>query len=97
VTIASFTLQDTFGRTFQLNQGANSIGREVGNTVCLGNNATVSRAHAQLFIDETSAVLTDLGSANGTGLNGNKVISPMSLKVDDVITLGSASLTFKSN
>ncbi len=50
----------------------------------------VSRHHAQLIIQDTQATLTDLGSTNGTRLNGNllRPFVPQYLKNEDIITLG---------
>jgi adenylate cyclase len=39
--------------------------------------------------------LVDLGSSNGTHLNGRRVIQPVSLQTGDVIQIGEQSLTFR--
>lgn len=52
--------------------------------------AGVSRHHASLFIGFDSVTLTDLGSTNGTRLNGDITtgFTPEELKNEDIITLG---------
>lgn len=51
-----------------------SIGRDANNEIILNNNF-VSRRHAQLIISDNGQILIkDLGSSNGTFVNGNKVI-----------------------
>lgn len=52
--------------------------------------AGVSRHHASLFIGFDSVTLTDLGSTNGTRLNGNIIpgFTPEELNNEDIITLG---------
>ena len=87
------------GKYFVLNQQRCHIGRDNANDLALGD-ATVSRFHAQLELRagadgaETQVVLTDLGSANGTELNGEKVQSEP-LAHDDVINLGRVEIIFK--
>jgi hypothetical protein len=50
----------------------------------------VSRLHATIKIDNQSVTVTDLGSANGTRVNGIKLAphTQKSLKNEDVLTLG---------
>jgi pSer/pThr/pTyr-binding forkhead associated (FHA) protein len=52
--------------------------------------AGVSRHHASLFVGYDAVTLTDLGSTNGTRLNGNTIeaFTPEELNDEDVITLG---------
>jgi pSer/pThr/pTyr-binding forkhead associated (FHA) protein len=54
-----------------------------------------SRIHAQVFPRERGWWVEDLGSSNGTVVNGNKIGKPMPLVPGDVITLGDISLTFE--
>jgi pSer/pThr/pTyr-binding forkhead associated (FHA) protein len=80
------------GREFELRQGANSLGR-VGADVLLPD-PTVSRHHATLTIEESGAWIEDVGSTNGTSLNG----APLSagtrgrIKDGDTLKLGSVAL-----
>lgn len=50
----------------------------------------VSRLHATIRIDKQAVTVTDLGSANGTRVNGKKVAPHIqqSLHHEDIITLG---------
>ena len=50
----------------------------------------VSRLHASISLGKQQALATDLGSANGTRLNGQKIPphKPYQIKHGDVITLG---------
>lgn len=56
----------------------------------------VSRPHAELVKDSDQWVLKDLGSANGTALNGKRVTDPQVLKDGDVIGFGETMLIFRS-
>jgi len=60
------------GREFLLKAGANLVGRDPAADVLL-NDGTVSRRHAQLIIEENTAFVEELGSTNGTKLNGQTV------------------------
>jgi pSer/pThr/pTyr-binding forkhead associated (FHA) protein len=46
-------------------------------------------------IDETGAVLEDLGSRNGTYLRGKRIEAPVTLADGDQLTIGPASMTFR--
>jgi predicted component of type VI protein secretion system len=48
----------------------------------------VSRQHAEIVVSADSAILKDLGSRNGTHLNGRLVTEPTKLKSGDLIKIG---------
>ncbi len=92
----TYALVDIASKEYPLSKGVNSIGREAGNSICFPANSTVSRSHAQIVSDDRGFRLTDLNSANGTFLNGNKVETEVPLAIGDSISFGSATLTFRS-
>jgi pSer/pThr/pTyr-binding forkhead associated (FHA) protein len=51
-------------------------------------DASISRHHCMIRMRRHEATLVDLGSSNGTYVNGNRVISQAALKSGDEITLG---------
>ncbi len=53
----------------------------------------LSRRHARLYLDGGDWLVEDLGSHNGTFLNGSRVESPARLKDGDVLALGGSSVT----
>ena len=57
------------GQTFELDQPEITLGRDPKNSVFL-NDMTVSRRHAVLHIAGGSARIEDLGSLNGTWVDG---------------------------
>lgn len=65
-------LRDTSGREYLLKAGDNSIGRDPSSDVLI-NNGTVSRRHALILIEDDTAWVEDLGSTNGTKLNGQSL------------------------
>jgi pSer/pThr/pTyr-binding forkhead associated (FHA) protein len=82
------------GTRFELYKELSTIGRGQGWDICLHDRA-VSRPHAEIARQGDKFVLTDLESANGTLLNGQRISEPQTLKEDDSILFGEHPLTFK--
>jgi DNA-binding winged helix-turn-helix (wHTH) protein len=81
-------------REIALREGENLIGRDE-NSVLWIDDALVSRRHSRIVIDESGAVLEDLGSKNGTFLRGTRIQSPARLADRDLIGVGPASMIFR--
>jgi hypothetical protein len=81
-------------REIALIEGENVLGRDPDVTVWIDLNS-VSRHHARVVVGDGSALLEDLGSRNGTLLNGEPVTSPRPLESGDRIKIGAASLVFR--
>ncbi len=77
----------TPGVVFPLEGDQLTIGRDASNAVAI-NDAEVSRKHARLTFQGGKYVLEDLGSTNGTFVNGQRLSGPVVLKPGDVISLG---------
>ncbi len=60
------------GRLYVLKPGVTALGRGVANDITL-NDSGVSRCHAQLEVSDDHVELVDLGSSNGTFINGRRV------------------------
>lgn len=75
------------GQVFPLDQDEVRLGRDMGNDVTI-SDPEVSRHHARFLKRDESVFLEDLGSTNGTFLNGERITNPQQLRVGDVITLG---------
>ena len=71
-----------------------TIGREEGSQIQL-NDERISRFHAKLQLDHGQIVLTDLGSTNGTKVNGEEVQIRI-LRFGDLVSLGRSVLLFGS-
>lgn len=67
--------------------GVNTIGRDPASTVCI-NDASVSRHHARITVDDDNAMLEDLGSKNGTQIMGETIKSASALRDGDEIEFG---------
>lgn len=68
-----------------------TVGRGQGCQVQL-NDSMVSQLHARLFRDNKGLSIEDLGSTNGTYLNGRKVGGPARLKKGDKLKVGPIEL-----
>lgn len=66
---------------------ANTIGRAQDNTILL-NDDFVSAHHATLVYRDGGWWLADLGSTNGTRLNGNSVSEPVQANPGDELQFG---------
>ncbi|HEX2026542.1 MAG TPA: DUF3662 and FHA domain-containing protein [Nitriliruptorales bacterium] len=91
---ATLSLEDGSGRTYDLTQGTHVIGRGQDSSFRLPDTG-VSRRHLEITWDGHSATLTDLGSTNGTTVNGNPV-QTWQLNDGDVIRVGHSSLVFRT-
>jgi len=76
------------GERADFDSGHISIGRAPDNMLCLGESARrVSSHHAEVFLRGEQYVLRDLGSTNGTTINGRRVVVS-ELAPDDLIEFG---------
>jgi pSer/pThr/pTyr-binding forkhead associated (FHA) protein len=80
-------------RTVSLAEADITVGRATTNDIVL-SDAKASRAHAQLVYGDAQWTLVDLGSANGTLLNGQPVADRVALQPGDVISVGDSALRF---
>jgi FHA domain-containing protein len=91
---ASLQLDDGSNRNYPLKQGGNVVGRGQDADFRLPDTG-VSRRHLEITWDGQSAMLADLGSTNGTTVNGTAV-QTWQLADGDVIRIGHSSLVFRS-
>jgi FHA domain/Transcriptional regulatory protein, C terminal len=77
------------GRVVELMNGENLVGRSIDCSVRL-DSTDVSRRHARIMINDDAATIEDLGSTNGTFVNGVRVTSPVPLT--DGVTIGFGSI-----
>ena len=81
-----FKLETDDGK-FSLSQGQNVIGRTDEADICL-DRTEVSRCHAMITVQGTTAIIEDLGSKNGTYVNGRQLDGPTTLNNSDEIWIG---------
>jgi len=79
---------------FRLSGGENVVGRD-GTADVVVPSTTVSRRHAIITISGPAATLTDLGSKNGTRLDGRAVSGSVALSDGAFVRFGSIEMTYR--
>ena len=84
-----FVLTTPDGREYPVPEGTVTIGRDIGNDIVLPVQQ-VSRLHVQIQCSQSECSLTDMGSTNGTFINGMCVPprEPQSIMAGDVLGIG---------
>jgi DNA-binding winged helix-turn-helix (wHTH) protein len=84
------------GQSFPLGAGPNVIGREPAAGVCL-DSGSVSRRHARIVVADGDARIEELGSKNGTTVNGVSVRETAPLRDGDRLVIGTVPLTYRTS
>jgi len=84
------------GDRIQLMKDKHLIGR-LADCVVIINDANTSRHHAQILRSGSGFVIADLGSTNGTSVNGDRLAADHRLADGDIITVGSVSVRFEAS
>ena len=83
------------GRRFELPDATTLVGRESRQLPLTDN--TVSRRHCELIFSENGDwVLRDLGSSNGSYVNGMRIVGKHALKLGDQVRVGRTLMVFGS-
>ncbi|MDC0709572.1 FHA domain-containing protein [Stigmatella sp. ncwal1] len=72
-----------------------TIGRQEGNTIRL-TERNVSRRHARLLRQNGHVVVEDLGSSNGTRINGERISGQSAIKDGDLLQIGDYDLALQN-
>jgi signal transduction histidine kinase len=81
------------GALFEIDEGCQGIGRESSNAVQVHDHE-VSRKHAEIEYDGTVCIVSDLGSSNGTYVNGRRITAPQQLVSGDRVQVGGTLMLF---
>ncbi|HEX4902001.1 MAG TPA: FHA domain-containing protein [Acidimicrobiales bacterium] len=82
------------GETLVVDRLPASLGRSPDADLVLGDES-VSRRHAVLRGDRAALEVEDVGSSNGTSINGNPMVGALTLLDGDLVTFGSATCLVK--
>lgn len=75
------------GKEYRLDKPEVFLGRDLTCDIVI-NDSEVSRRHMRFFAQGDSYILEDLGSTNGTFINGQRVVSPTILRNGELISIG---------
>jgi pSer/pThr/pTyr-binding forkhead associated (FHA) protein len=84
------------GDDFELNSSQLTIGRGRQNDIALPNDDYISARHARFEPRQDGVWVQDLGSTNGTYLNGARLESPRRLSAGDVVRVGDTDLRYET-
>jgi pSer/pThr/pTyr-binding forkhead associated (FHA) protein len=91
--LASPVLED--GETFTLGSHPLTVGRGSGNDVTLAGDDFASTRHARFEPRRDGVWIEDIGSTNGTFVNGIRLTRERKLAAGDVVKIGETDLRFE--
>jgi FHA domain len=84
------------GDDFELNSSQLTIGRGRQNDIALPNDDYISARHARFEPRQDGVWVQDLGSTNGTYVNGARLDRPRRLTAGDVVRVGDTDLRYEA-
>jgi hypothetical protein len=84
------------GQRISLNQGTVTVGRLPECTISI-NDSNISRKHAEMRQTGGDYIVADLGSTNGTLVNGIRITGQQRLNEGDIISFGSTHVRFEAS
>lgn len=76
------------GETLTVADGELTVGRAAGCALALADDTYVSQVHARLYRQQGATMVEDLGSTNGTWVNGERITAPTRLRRGDRVQIG---------
>ncbi len=83
-------------KSYELTRDEVTVGRLPECEIHLDSNM-ISRKHARLIRNGSSIVVEDLGSGNGTFVNGQRITTPTTLHHDDRVKFGPLLMRFEGD
>ena len=83
------------GKDFELDSAQLTIGRGGQNDIAIGTDEYASARHARFEPRQDGVWVQDLGSTNGTYLNGMRLEHPRRLTEGDIVRVGETDLRFE--
>jgi pSer/pThr/pTyr-binding forkhead associated (FHA) protein len=93
VTVRSSALAP--GTRFELNAKAITVGRSASNDIRLDDDEFASGSHARIEPRRDGVWVEDIGSTNGTYVNGTRLGRPQKLMSGDVVRIGETDLRYE--
>ncbi|MDG1786082.1 MAG: DUF3662 and FHA domain-containing protein [Ilumatobacter sp.] len=84
------------GQRVALGEHVTTVGRLPESTILI-NDTNVSRNHAEIRTGSAAYVAVDLGSTNGTMVNGVRFVGEQRLNDGDIISFGSTHVRFEAS
>jgi len=84
------------GENFELNSAQLTIGRGNHNDIAISTDEYASARHARFEPRQDGVWVQDLGSTNGTFLNGTRLERPRRLSRGDLVRVGETDLRFET-
>ncbi|MBA3371645.1 MAG: FHA domain-containing protein [Thermoleophilaceae bacterium] len=81
------------GHAFAVRSGA-QLGRSESADVPI-DDSFASASHARIYPSARGVFIEDLGSTNGTYVNGRQITRPLQLEVDDTVRIGDTELRYR--
>lgn len=82
------------GKEYTFDGGEATLGRTADNDIVV-KDAAASRAHARVYEKKGKIFVEDLGSANGTRVNGAAIKAPKELKGGEIVAIGDVEYEFE--
>lgn len=84
------------GGRFEVGEGTSRVGREAGLELSFPAESSISRSHAEITRTGSTVMIRDVGSTNGTFVNGVKVTDAMPLNSGDQVQFGTVRFRFEA-
>ena len=75
--------------------GPGVVGRDPAKSHLVLEDPEASRRHASLIPEGQSLNVEDLGSTNGTFVNGRQITRPLPLEANDTVRIGDTELRYR--
>jgi len=80
---------------WSLPEGSTVVGRDRDSAVRI-DSPLVSRQHARIIVTPDETTVEDLGSKNGTQVNGQSIVQSVTLKDGDQLQIGTFTMTYRT-
>ena len=85
----------TVGEEFELDSSPLTVGRGAQNDVSIDGDEFASARHVRIEPRRDGVWVSDVGSTNGTYVNGVRIDRPRKLALGDVVRVGETELRFE--